>query len=141
MVLESLNSANYVFYYALATAAAVLSLFFVAWAWHDLLNSLSIKAKLRRIFLYTWIGYFIDLLVPCQAVCGEVTRIYLVHKENRESYGPIAAASLTNRIINYVISSVGLLSGIILIFTRAGDFPVLILDLLIIALAGTVFIL
>jgi uncharacterized membrane protein YbhN (UPF0104 family) len=137
IVLESLNSVDYVFYYSLATAATVLSIFFVAWAWHDLLNSLSIKAKLRSIFLYTWIGYFVDLMVPCQAVCGEVTRIYLVHKENRESYGPIAAASLTNRIINYVISSVGLLSGIILILTRAGDFPALILDLLIIALAGT----
>ena len=136
-VLSSLNSVDYVFFYSLATAAAVLSLFFVAWAWHDLLNSLSIKAKLRSIFLYTWVGYFVDLMVPCQAVCGEVTRIYLVHKENRESYGPIAAASLTNRIINYVISSVGLLSGIVLIFARAGNFPPLILDLLIIALAGT----
>jgi uncharacterized protein (TIRG00374 family) len=136
-VLGNLNSADYVFYYSLAIAVAVLSVFFVAAAWNDLLNSLSVKTKLRNVFLFTWVGYFVDLVVPCQAVCGEVTRIYLVHKENRESYGPIAASSLTNRIINYVISSVGLLSGIILLLTRAGDVPVYILELLVIALIGT----
>ena len=136
-VLESLNSADYALYYSLAITATILSVFFVAAAWHDLLNSLSVKTKLRSVFLYTWVGYFVDLVVPCQAVCGEVTRIYLVHKENRESYGPIAASSLTNRIINYVISSFGLLSGIILLLTRAGDVPVYILELLVIALIGT----
>ena len=136
-VLESLNSADYALYYSLAITATILSVFFVAAAWHDLLNSLSVKTKLRSVFLYTWVGYFVDLVVPCQAVCGEVTRIYLVHKENRESYGPIAASSLTNRMINYVISSFGLLSGIILLLTRAGDVPVYILELLVIALIGT----
>ena len=136
-VLESLNSVDYAFYYSLAIAATVLSVFFVAAAWHDLLNSLSVKTRLRSVFLYTWVGYFVDLVVPCQAVCGEVTRIYLVHKENRESYGPIAASSLTNRIISYVISSVGLLSGILLLLTRAGEVPAYILELLVIALVGT----
>src|SRR3989337_2609899 len=136
-VFESLNSVDYAFYYSLAIAATVLSFFFVATAWHDLLNSLSVKTRLRSVFLYTWIGYFVDLVVPCQAVCGEVTRIYLVHKENRESYGPIAASSLTNRIISYVISSVGLLTGILLLLIRAGEVPAYILILLVIALVGT----
>ena len=136
-VLENLNSANYVFFYSLAIAAAVLSVFFVAAAWHDLLNSLSVKTKLRSVFLYTWVGYFVDLMVPCQAVCGEVTRIYLVHKENRESYGPIAASSLTNRMITYFISSVGLFVGIALLLTRASEVPVYVLELLVIALVGT----
>jgi len=136
-VLENLNSADYVLYYSLAITAAVLSVFFVAAAWHDLLNSLSVKTKLRSVFLYTWVGYFVDLVVPCQAVCGEVTRIYLVHKENRESYGPIAASSLTNRMITYVISSLGLLTGIILLLTRAGDVPVYLVELLVVALVGT----
>lgn len=127
-VLISLNSANYALYYSLAVLAAVLSVFFVAAAWQDLLKTLSVKTKLRSLFLYTWVGYFVDLVVPCQAVCGEVTRIYLVHGENQESYGAVAASSLTNRIISYFMSSVGLLSGIILVLTRTNGVPPLILD-------------
>jgi len=60
-----------------------------------------VKTKLRSLFLYTWAGYFVDLVIPCQAVCGDVTRIYLVHNEIQESYGAVAASSLTNRIISY----------------------------------------
>jgi uncharacterized protein (TIRG00374 family) len=136
-VLISLNSANYALYYSLAVLAAVLSVFFVAAAWQDLLNTLSVKTKLRSLFLYTWVGYFVDLVVPCQAVCGEVTRIYLVHGENQESYGAVAASSLTNRIISYFISAVGLLSGIVLVLTRTNGVPPLILEFLLVALLGT----
>jgi uncharacterized protein (TIRG00374 family) len=75
--------------------------------------------------------------VPCQAICGEVTRIYLVHKENSESYGAIAASSITNRIITYIISSVGLLIGILLLFTRSNTVPAYVLNLLVLALVGT----
>ena len=91
---------------------------------------------MKSLFLYTWAGTFVDLIVPCQAVCGEVTRIYLVRKDNRENYGAIAASSITNRIISYVISSIGLLIGIVLLLSRATTDPFL-LNLLIIALIGT----
>jgi uncharacterized protein (TIRG00374 family) len=135
-VIQNLNSTNYTIYYSLAITATILSILCISIAWQDLLKSLHVKTKLKNIFLYTWIGYFVDLIVPCQAVCGEAARIYLVHKENRENYGPIAASSLTNRIINYFLSSLGLLAGIILLFTRP-NVPPLILQLLIAALIGT----
>jgi uncharacterized membrane protein YbhN (UPF0104 family) len=82
--LSNINSVNYFMFYSLAVLTAVLSIFFVAAAWHDLLETLPVRTKLRSLFMYTWAGYFVDLVVPCQAVCGEVTRIYLVHKENQE---------------------------------------------------------
>jgi len=135
--LGSLDSVNYIFYYSLGILAAVSSVFFVAAAWYDLLKTLSVKTKLRSLFLYTWVGYFVDLVVPCQAVCGEVTRIYLVHRENQESYGAVAASSLTNRTISYFITSIGLLSGIGLVLIRPGGIPPLILELLLIGLIGT----
>jgi uncharacterized protein (TIRG00374 family) len=117
--------------------AAVLSIFFVAAAWQDLLKTLSVKVKLWSLFLYTWAGYFVDLIVPCQAVCGEVTRIYLVHEEIQENYGAVAASSLTNRIISYFLTSIGLLTGILLFLTRANSVPLLVLQLLVVALLGT----
>ena len=137
-VLETLNPVNYVVFYSLALAGTLLSVLFIAASWHALLSALSIKTKLKSLFLYTWAGTFVDLIVPCQAVCGEVTRIYLVRKDNRENYGAIAASSITNRIISYVISSVGLLTGIVLLLSRSAATPFL-LDLLIVALIGTVF--
>jgi glycosyltransferase 2 family protein len=136
-VLENLNPVDYAVFYSLAIAGTLLSVLFIAAAWQSLLGALSIKAKLKSLFLYTWAGTFVDLVVPCQAVCGEVTRIYLVRKDNRENYGAIAASSITNRIISYVISSIGLLTGIVLLLSRAAASPFL-LDLLIVALMGTV---
>ena len=136
-VVENLNPIDYAVFYSLAIAGTLVSILFLAAAWQSLLNSLSIKAKLKSLFLYTWAGTFVDLIVPCQAVCGEVARIYLVRKENKESYGAIAAASVTNRLINYVISSIGLLIGIILLLSRAAANPPFLLNLLIIALIGT----
>jgi uncharacterized membrane protein YbhN (UPF0104 family) len=91
-ILGNLNSVDYLVFYSLAIVATLLSIFFVSASWHVLLNALSVRSKLKSLFLYTWVGYFVDLVVPCQAVCGEVTRIYLVHKENRENYGAIAAS-------------------------------------------------
>jgi uncharacterized protein (TIRG00374 family) len=137
-VIANLNPRDYVVFYSLAIVGTLVSVLFLAAAWQALLGALSIKAKLRSLFLYTWAGTFVDLIVPCQAVCGEVTRIYLVRRDNMKSYGSIAAASITNRIINYVISSIGLLTGIILLLARSAATPPFLLDLLAIALVGTV---
>src|SRR3989304_8402273 len=137
VILENVNPMDHAAFYSLAIALTVLSILFVAAAWHSLLNTLEIKTKLKSIFLYTWVGYFVDLVVPCQAICGEVARIYLVHKENRENYGAIAASSITNRMITCVISSIGLFAGILLLVTRSNSVPVYILNLLIVALIGT----
>src|SRR3990172_1885120 len=133
-VIRNLNPVDYAIFYSLAIAGTLLSVLFIAAAWQSLLNALSIKTKLKSLFLYTLAGTFVDLIVPCQAVCGEVTRIYLVRKDNRENYGAIAASSITNRIISYVISSIGLLAGIILLLSRSTAAPPFLLDLLIIAL-------
>src|SRR3989337_3665004 len=89
VILESVNPMEYAAFYSLAIVITVLSVFFVAAAWRSLLNTLEIKTKLKSIFLYTWVGYFVDLVVPCQALCGEVARIYLVHKEHRAQYDAI----------------------------------------------------
>jgi uncharacterized protein (TIRG00374 family) len=136
-ILENVNPIDYAAFYTLAIAVTVLSILFVAAAWRSLLNALEIKTKLKNIFLYTWVGYFVDLVVPCQAICGEVARIYLVHKENRENYGAIAASSITNRMISYVISSVGLFTGILLLLIRPNAVPIYVLNIMIVALIGT----
>jgi len=136
-VMENLNSMNYVFYYSLAIAATVVGVLAVAASWHSLLRSLDIQTNLKSLFIYTWAGSFVDLVVPCQAVCGEVTRIYLVRKENHQNYGAIAASSVTNRIVSYVVSSVGLLGAVFLLLSSSSAVPSYLLSVLVVALVGT----
>jgi len=84
------------------------------------LKSLSIHISYRQAYLYYWVSYFTDLVVPCVTVCGELTRLYLVQKETNENYGALASVAVTNRIVAYAVVTAGLYSGAVLIFLKAG---------------------
>jgi uncharacterized protein (TIRG00374 family) len=84
---------------------------------------MSVNLSLRKAFPYYWAGDFVDLVVPCPGVCGEATRVYLVHSETHESYGAIAAAGVTNRIISYTVVTAGLLIGFVYLLISP-DVPV-----------------
>jgi uncharacterized protein (TIRG00374 family) len=118
MVISKLNTTQYAFYYSLALMAVLVSVFFWAVAWNSILRALSIRISYRRAYLYYWISYFTDLVVPCATVCGEVTRLYLVQKETKENYGAIASAAITNRIVAYSVVTVGLYIGALVIFLK-----------------------
>ena len=124
-VLDSINTANYAFYYSLALVAVMASVFFWSLAWNSILRSLSIKISYRRTYLYYWVGYFSDLVLPCGTVCGELTRLYLAQKHTSKSYGILAASAVTNRLVAYVIVALGLYSGAILLFLKPNVPPVI----------------
>lgn len=124
-VLSNVNSTQYAFYYSLALVAVLASVFFWSAAWNSILRSLSIKISYRRTYLYYWVGYFSDLVIPCATICGEITRLYLVQKQTGKGYGVLAASAITNRIVAYTIVTIGLFSGSILIFLKPGISPVI----------------
>ena len=119
-VLNNINSTQYVFYYSLALVSVLASVFLWSTAWNSILRTLSINISYRSAYLYYWVGYFTDLVLPCATVCGELTRLYLIQKETKKGYGIIAASAITNRIVAYSIVAVGLFSGAILIFLKPG---------------------
>jgi uncharacterized protein (TIRG00374 family) len=125
LVLSNVNSSQYAFYYSLALAAVLASVFFWSFAWNSILRAVSIHISYRRAYLYYWVSYFADLVVPCATVCGELTRLYLVQKETKENYGSLAAAAVTNRIVAYLIVTTGLYSGAVLIFLNPTVPPVI----------------
>ena len=135
LVLSHINSAQYIFYYSFALLAVLASVFFWSLGWNTILRRLSIKIPYRRSYLYYWVSYFVDLVVPCVTVCGELTRLYLVQKETEENYGALASAAVTNRIVAYTIVTIGLYSGAFLIFLKPGT-PSLITNIFITFLAG-----
>jgi uncharacterized protein (TIRG00374 family) len=124
-VLNGINSFQYALFYTLALIAVLASVFFWSAAWNSILRSLSIKIPYRRAYLYYWVGYFSDLVIPCATICGELTRLYLVRRETRKGYGVIAASAVTNRIVAYTIVTIGLYAGSTLIFLKPGISPVI----------------
>jgi len=136
VVVQNVNFADYLLFYFLAIGAMLLVMLFWALSWKLLLKALSVNLSLKNAFLYYWAGYFLDLIIPCQAVCGELMRLYLVQKETHTNYGEIAAAGLTNRTISYIISTTGLGAGLIFIASTP-NIPLFVFDLLILGWLGS----
>ena len=111
VVLKGINPEQYAFFFSLAIGAVLIGNFFWLASWRAVLSKLKVKISLKNAFLYYWAGYFVDLVVPCETVCGELTRLYLVHKETNDNYGVIAAGGITNRIIAYLIVVTGLFAS------------------------------
>jgi glycosyltransferase 2 family protein len=134
-VIKNLNSTQYAFYYSLAILAVLGSVFCWSAAWNSILRTLSVHISYRKSYLYYWVGNFADLILPCAAVCGELTRFYLVKKETSESYGAIASSAVTNRLIAYAIVTTGLYIGAAYVLFRP-NVPPLITNIFILLIAG-----
>jgi uncharacterized protein (TIRG00374 family) len=134
-VLQGVNLEQYALFYALAISAVFVGNFFWSVSWRTVLSTLSVKMSMKNAFVYYWAGYFVDLVVPCQMVCGEVTRLYLVHKETNENYGSIAAGGVTNRIVAYIIVVAGLYTSAVLLYSQS-SVPTIISSVFIFVLTG-----
>jgi uncharacterized protein (TIRG00374 family) len=136
-LLTSLNLAQYSLYYSLAILSLVLMVFFDSLIFYYLLQGLKVKIKLTKMILYNWIGNFVEMVIPCETVCGEVTRIYLIQKDTKSNIGTSAAPVISSRIISTVIYTAGLLVGsIFLVFGR--PLPLYLLGTLLVISFGTV---
>ena len=115
-MLKHINYMRFSLLYSLAIAASLFATLLFAASWRKLLGALSIKISLKKAFQYHSVGNFVDLVVPCETVCGEVTRVQLFCREARGNYGQILASAFVNRILVNIISVFGLSAGVISIF-------------------------
>ncbi len=135
LVVQSFNLTRSAIFYSLAIGTMLLVTFFWVLAWRTILKTMSVKISLKNAYMYYWAGYFVDLVVPCQAVCGELTRLYLVQKETKDNYGVVGAAGITNRIVAYSVVTVGLTVGLFFVLTSR-NVPDFAEDLMILAWLG-----
>jgi uncharacterized protein (TIRG00374 family) len=135
LVVRSFNLQSYLIFYLLSIGTMILVMLCWVSSWRTLLRALGVKISLKNGFLYYWTGYFVDLIVPCQSVCGEITRLYLVQKETQKNYGAPAAAGITNRIVAYSIVTIGLTTGLIYLLLR-NNIPAFARILLILSCVG-----
>ena len=135
-VLEQLNYSHFLFFYLLAIIATLFSLLFSSASWAKLLDTLSIKISLAKAFQYNMVGNFVDLVVPCQTVCGEVVRVQLVYQEKRENYGRIFSSALVNRILFNIIYVFGLSVGAFVILLNRSSLPGFLIGPLLVFVIG-----
>jgi uncharacterized protein (TIRG00374 family) len=134
-VVERIDAFDYAFYYSLALGAMSLVLLFWAASWHLLLFDLDVKTRFRRTFMYYAVGYFVDLVTLIQSVGGKVTRLYLVHRDTKQRYGAIAASTIINRTIAYIVLTVGISAASIYLLVRS-SVPDFALGLLVLTWLG-----
>ena len=136
-LIKQLDFEQYALYYSIAIIALFLSVFFDSMIWHSLLGGLNMKMKLRKVVLYNWIGNFVEMVIPCETVCGEVTRVYLARKETNENVGMTAAPVITSRILSTLVYTGGLLVGsLVLVATQ--KMPIALLATLLLVSVGTI---
>lgn len=146
-LISQLDLQRYSLFYSIAIAALLASVVFDSMIWHSLLHGLKVKVSLRKIVLYNWIGNFVEMIIPCETVCGEVTRIYLAKKETKQNLGTTAAPIITSRILSTIVYTSGLLAGSLFLVITTQRLPSFLIVTLLtfavgsIALIGTVLML
>jgi len=105
--LATIQQAN-LFFYSLAFIALLLAGAFYSLTWHNLLKLLSVKTSFMKVFQFTWIGTFVDILVPAESLSGDISRIYLMSKESGENPGKVVASVVGHRILSGVVTVGGL---------------------------------
>jgi len=139
-LLSQLDVYQYSLFVGLAVGALFAAVVFDTLIWKSLLNTLSVKVKFRKLFLYNWVGNFVELIIPSATIGGEVARIALAQKETKHDTGIAAATVIGSRIISTFVYSGGLLVGfLLLLFTH--QLPVYLITPVILVVIGTSLVL
>lgn len=104
--------------YMLAAFSTIIDTLFFTFAWYFLLRFLSIKISFARAHLFVWFGIYMDIIIPAESISGEISRVYLVTKENNGTIGKVTASLVAQRLLGMGITIVSLLLGIIFLFTE-----------------------
>jgi len=101
--------------YFLAIVAVLLETFLFALSWRSLLNFLSVKLTIVKSFLYVCFGIFMDIVIPAESISGEISRVYLVTREQNGTSGKVVASLVTHRLMGMSINIASLLVGIVVL--------------------------
>lgn len=102
--------------YALAFLAVIVSVVIDVLAWRALLNSLDERVGFWRLFELTWIGQFLDILIPSGFV-GDLSKTYLLSKEDGIRGAKATAAIVTKEVLELFVSLGFVIVGIVLLLS------------------------
>ncbi len=124
--------------YSLAIVVSIGEVFFATLSWQVLLSILKVKISIIRSFIYTWYSTFIDTLIPAEGVSGELSKIYLMTREQSGISGKAVASVFMQRIIGLAINMVVLVLGVVYLFNTV-SLPSFVSNLTIFLAIGLTF--
>jgi uncharacterized protein (TIRG00374 family) len=104
--------------YFLAMIAVISGTLLFALSWRSLLEFLSVKLSVTNAFVYVWIGIFMDIVIPAESISGEISRVYLVTREQNGTSGKVVASLVAHRLMGMGINVVSLLVGMVVLLTE-----------------------
>lgn len=126
------------FYYLLAVAVLLLSMLAYSLTWQYFLRPLSINVPFRKTFLFTWVGVFVDLLIPAESISGDASKAYLMSKESGENAGKVVASVVSHRILSMIITLSTLIISSISLFILQYELPAFVSNLILLVAVGTI---
>lgn len=126
--------------YFWAVAFLFLQTFLFALSWRFLVNFLSVKLSVLKAFLYVWYGIFVDIIIPAESLSGELSKVYLIAREQNGTSGKVVASLAVQRFIGMAVNVITLLGGVSLLIAK-GQLSGIILNLAVfLAIAITAFL-
>ncbi len=126
------------FYYLLAVAILILNMLVSSLIWQYFLRPLSVNAPLKKTFLITWIGAFVDLLVPAESISGDASKVYLMSKESGENTGKVVASVVSHRILSMIVTLSTLIISSLSLLILQYELNSLVSILIVLVAIGTV---
>lgn len=135
MIIHRVN----LFFYLLSFVALLLAMVFSSLTWFCFLRSLSINVSFRRTFLFSWVGVFVDTLIPAESIGGDLSKAYLMAKETDENTGKVLASVVGHRILSMVMTLSTLsISLFLLVFILQYELTAFALSLILLVIIGSV---
>jgi len=113
-IIETVQSID-LFIYVLSIFFVFVEPLFYAISWQALLSFLSVKLSIVKAYLYVWYGIFVNIIVPAASISGEVSKLYLVTREQSGTGGKVVATLVTQRLLGMSVIITSLILGISLV--------------------------
>jgi hypothetical protein len=121
----------------LAVAVLFLNVLAYSLTWQYFLRPLSVNVPFRKTFLFTWVGVFVDLLIPAESISGDASKAYLMSKDSGENAGKVVASVVSHRILSMIITLSSLIICSLLLLVLRYELPALVTNLILLVAVGT----
>lgn len=100
--------------YVLAFICVLFGTVFDALAWKQVLGRLSVKTTFHRVFTLSWVGIFLDSIVP-GGWSGDILKAYLLSKDPGVDGSKTAASIVVKKVFELLVSLGALVAGMVLL--------------------------
>ncbi|HMK93836.1 MAG TPA: lysylphosphatidylglycerol synthase transmembrane domain-containing protein [Candidatus Limnocylindrales bacterium] len=101
--------------FTLAVASNLIAFTFDALVWYQLLKNLSIKISFRRAYILSWVGVFVDNLIP-SGWSGDFFKAYLLNKDPNVKSGQAVASVVAKNVYEAIFVLGGMAASLFLLF-------------------------